>query len=98
MIYIVAGVVVSILSLLLSILSSLLLFVLQLSLLSLSLYLHYHYIYLFYLYFNVIVVARILPIFIIKVELCTIFALTTLYLALYGFQNEAKFVQRNIVN
>ena len=99
-VYIVASVVVSILSLDLLILLSLsLLFVLVLLFLLLSLYSHYL---LFYAYFNVIVVVSILPIFIIKVEPYTTCTLNDFVPCSIGTEShmffKTKFVQRNIVN
>ena len=95
-VYIVASVVVSILSLLLLILLSLLLFVLVILLL------YTRIICLFCRYFNVIVTVSILPIFIIKVEPCTTYTLNDLVPCSTGIESymnvKAKFLQRNIVN
>ena len=91
MVYIVAGVVVSILSLLPSILVSLsLLFALAILLLLLSLHLHYFFVLTLFQCYRFV---SILPILIIAVEPCTIRNLNNLVpsigiLILYDFQNE----------
>ena len=101
LVYIVATVVVSILSLSLLILLSLLLIFILVLLLFLLSHLHYLFIYLF-IYFNLTVVGTILAVFITKVKPCTTCTLNDLVPCSIEIEPypifKAKFVQRDIVN